>query len=61
MKKNPIISMNAAELAKKLAETREEMRTFRFNAAGARAKDPSAVSRLRKDIARIKTMQAKNA
>jgi len=61
MKKNPIMSMSEDELKKKLAENREEMRTLRFNAAGARAKDPSAISRLRKDIARIKTAMTKPA
>ncbi len=61
MKKNPIADMKPADLAKKLAETREEMRTFRFNAAGARAKDPASINKLRKDIARIKTAMTKHA
>ncbi len=61
MKTNPISTMAPAELKKKLAEIRDEMRTLRFNAAGARAKDPSAISKLRKDIARINTALAKNA
>lgn len=42
-----------AELASILAEKREELRTLRFSAAGARAKDPSAAGKLRAAIARI--------
>jgi ribosomal protein L29 len=44
-------------LAKMLREKREELRTHRFNAAGARAKNPSEVRALRADIARILTAQ----
>jgi ribosomal protein L29 len=47
----------AEELAKMLREKREELRTHRFNAAGARAKNPSEVRELRADIARILTEQ----
>jgi ribosomal protein L29 len=55
MKKNPIKGKTATELAKMLGEKREELRSIRFSAAGARAKDPSSLGKLRKDIARIKT------
>ncbi len=44
-----------SELAKLLAEKRESLRELRFSAAGARAKDPSAASKTRRDIARIMT------
>ena len=55
MKKNPLKEMQTTELTKKLAENREELRKLRFAAAGARAKDPSALGKLRKEIARIMT------
>lgn len=45
------------ELAKLLAETRETLRTERFSAAGARAKDSTAPRKFRKTIARILTEQ----
>jgi len=44
-----------AELAKLLADTRGELRTVRFSAAGARAKDSNAPRKLRVTIARILT------
>ena len=43
------------ELTKILFEKREELRTLRFAAAGARAKNPNALGELRKEIARILT------
>jgi ribosomal protein L29 len=55
MKKNAFKGKSAAELTKMLAEKREELRTLRFAAAGARAKDPSAKGKLKADIARIMT------
>lgn len=45
------------ELAKLLTDTRAALRTERFSAAGARAKDPSAARKLRATIARILTEQ----
>ncbi len=61
-KTNTLKDLNVAELMKKLAEAREEMRALRFNAAGARSKDPSITGKLRKDIARIMTeLTAKGA
>ena len=46
-----------AELAKLLTDTRVEIRTERFAAAGARAKDPNHHGKLRKVIARALTEQ----
>lgn len=46
-----------AELAKLLADTRETLRTERFSAAGARAKDSNSPKKLRAKIARILTEQ----
>ena len=45
------------ELAKLLTETREQLRTERFSAAGARAKDSNAPRKLRTTIARVLTEQ----
>ena len=46
-----------AELTKLLAETRATLRTERFSAAGARAKDSNGPMKLRRTIARILTEQ----
>jgi ribosomal protein L29 len=43
------------ELIKELGKLREELRTLRFTAAGARTKDVNAKAKVRKDIARIMT------
>jgi ribosomal protein L29 len=56
-KKTSFKDKNAEELAKLLVEKREELRTLRFEAAGARAKDPSARKKARKDVARLLTEQ----
>lgn len=45
------------ELVKLLTDTRAALRTERFSAAGARAKDPNAPRKLRATIARILTEQ----
>lgn len=55
--------MAPAELEKFIKEKREELRTLRFSAAGARAKDPSQFHKVKRDIARALTelsVQAKN-
>ena len=46
------------ELEKLLADTRATLRTERFSAAGARAKDSTAARKHRATIARILTEQA---
>ena len=46
-----------AELSKLLALTRAELRTVRFAAAGARAKESNAPRKLRTTIARTLTEQ----
>jgi ribosomal protein L29 len=61
MKKEKFTDKADAELVKLLAEKREELRKLRFGAAGARAKDPSALGKLRKDIARIETIRTARA
>lgn len=45
------------ELAKLLVDTRAELRTQRFAAAGARAKDSNTPKKLRATVARILTEQ----
>ena len=45
------------ELDKLLTDTRETLRTERFSAAGARAKDSNSPRKLRKVIARVLTEQ----
>ena len=45
------------ELMKILTDTRAELRTERFSAAGARAKESNAPRKLRKNIARVLTEQ----
>lgn len=45
------------ELVKLIADTRAELRTVRFAAAGARAKDSNAAKKLRATVARVLTEQ----
>jgi ribosomal protein L29 len=45
------------ELSKLLTDTRATLRTERFSAAGARAKDSNAPRKLRTTIARVLTEQ----
>lgn len=53
--KNTYHDMQNTELAKSLAEKREELRALRFSTAGTRPKDASVSMKLRKEIARILT------
>ncbi len=46
------------ELNELLVKTRETLRTERFSAAGARAKDSNAPKKLRTTIARVLTEQS---
>ncbi len=57
MKKTNLNVLGDAELAKLLGETRAELRKHRFEAAGARPKDPNAKDRARRAVARILTEQ----
>lgn len=50
-----------AELAKLLADTRAELRTERFAAMGARAKDSSSPKKHRAAIARVLTEKRRRA
>ncbi|MDE1919496.1 MAG: 50S ribosomal protein L29 [Patescibacteria group bacterium] len=60
-KKDSMTTKTEAELAKLLADTRAELRTERFSAAGARAKDSNAPKKLRAKIARVLTEQRARA
>jgi ribosomal protein L29 len=54
-KDNTMTTKTDQELNTILLETRETLRTERFSAAGARAKDPNSPKKLRKVIARVLT------
>lgn len=56
-KKDHMTTTTDTELEKLLSETRATLRTERFSAAGARAKDSNAPRKLRKVIARVLTEQ----
>lgn len=55
MKKITYHDKAAADLTKILAEKRQNLRTIRFGAAGAKSKNVKEVKMIRKDIARIMT------
>ena len=54
-KKTNLTEKNVAELKSLLTETREHLRTARFNTFGAKAKDSNDPKKLRADVARIMT------
>ena len=54
-KKDTMTTRTDSELSQLLIDTRATLRTERFSAAGARAKDPNAPRKLRKTIARALT------
>jgi ribosomal protein L29 len=56
-KKEAMTTKTTEELAKLLQETRATLRSERFSAAGARAKESNAPRKLRRTIARILTEQ----
>jgi ribosomal protein L29 len=56
-KKDVMTTKTDQELSKLLTETRATLRTERFSAAGARAKDSNAPRKLSTIIARILTEQ----
>jgi ribosomal protein L29 len=56
-KKDVMATKTDQELAKLLTDTRATLRTERFSAAGARAKDSNAPKKLRTIIARVLTEQ----
>ena len=56
-KKDTMTTKTDTELVKLLADTRETLRTERFSAAGARAKNPNHLGQMRKIVARVLTEQ----
>jgi ribosomal protein L29 len=56
-KKDTMTTKTDQELNKLLTDTRETLRTVRFSAAGARAKDSNEPRKLRRVIARALTEQ----
>ncbi|MFZ2167973.1 MAG: 50S ribosomal protein L29 [Minisyncoccia bacterium] len=56
-KKEVMTTKTDQELVKLIADTRAELRTVRFAAAGARAKESNAPKKLRATIARVLTEQ----
>ena len=56
-KKDTMKTKTDTELMKLLSDTRETLRTERFSAAGARAKNPNHLGQMRKIVARVLTEQ----
>ena len=56
-KKDTMTTKTDNELIKLLADTRATLRTERFSAAGARAKNPNHLGQMRKIVARVLTEQ----
>ncbi|MEK7126357.1 MAG: 50S ribosomal protein L29 [Patescibacteria group bacterium] len=56
-KKDTMTTKTDQELIKLLTNTREILRTERFAAAGARAKNPNHLGQMRKIVARVLTEQ----
>ena len=57
MKMTELRDMSNDELAVKLNDLREELFNLRFQKASNRLENPGRISVVRKDIARIKTLQ----
>lgn len=52
-----VVNMSATELAAKLDESYRELFNLRFQRAGNQLTDTNSITRVRKTIARIKTVQ----
>lgn len=57
MKTTEIREMSAAELDTKIAELKEQLFNLRFQMATGQCENPMKVHEVKKDIARIKTIQ----
>ena len=57
MKANEIRELSAAELNEKLASLKAELFNLRFQQAVNKLSNPMRISAVKKDIARIKTVQ----
>ncbi len=60
MKASEIRKMSAEELDKQLAELKDELFKLRFQQAINQLDNPMRISAVKKDIARIKTVQRAN-
>jgi len=56
-KPSELREMNDEQLAAELAQTRQELFRLRFQAATEKLDAPSNLKRLRREVARIKTIQ----
>ena len=57
MKASEMQSMSVEELSKKLADLKEELFNLRFQLATGQLENPMRIHEVKKDIARIKTVQ----
>lgn len=57
MKTSEIRKLSAAEMDAKLAELKKELFNLRFQQAANKLDNPMRISAVKKDIARIKTVQ----
>ena len=57
MKANEIRKLSAKEMDEKLAELKDELFKLRFQQAVNQLENPMRISAVKKDIARIKTVQ----
>lgn len=60
MKANELREMSAAELTTKLAELKAELFNLRFQHAINQLDNPGRIATVKKDIARVKTVQRAN-
>lgn len=60
MKANELREMSAAELASKLAELKAELFNLRFQHTINQLDNPGRIETVKKDIARVKTIQRAN-
>lgn len=60
MKANELAKMSAADLAKKLAELKEELFNLRFQHAINQLDNPGRIETVKRDIARVNTVLRAN-
>lgn len=60
MKANEIRELSADELAKKVASLKEELFNLRFQHATGQLENPTHIREVKRDIARVKTIQREN-
>lgn len=56
MKAEEIRELSDAEIHEKIAQAREELFRLRFRSATQQIEDPSLIRKLRRDVARMKTI-----